>query len=976
MRRVAEARRRQLQSQGKTHLPTLVSHSVAQVVAHALMKKKEERFLTARSAREALLATQQRPPMLRPRLFDVFLCYRDGTEDEPIAHALYAALVQATAGPEAESLAVYAHKLTSTHAEVSTDALRSSGVFVPLLSAAAISSMEALGSGADDSEDRPLLEMGMALGLHEASDGQLPSLCPVLLEAAAELPCERLAQSASMATFSRLSELGLGSADDWTVQGTVSKMLEADPVQIPRSDALGPAVDRIVAMVTAQKTAFHAAQAEEEAASARSSASEDFSVVPTAAKPKPQPVCSGSSPCSPSRAPQAAAEPPSPGRTPTTSDAEPESAATTLASLDSSRDTARKRVPDSDAAARAARKAHKGLCYAAAVAYLEVDAVLRDVRRAIVLAECELIGKPLLKAAFNTLYRGASDANVLLVGLGDDTGSMALVIDTLDLLFLELRTLKQHAGVSVDRVGGGSELVLKFSPALHRAALLMRHDTQHDTVLQRAERDQLYRHFIPLLERERTGLRDPLLELLHGCRDRGKLARAARDAPAAVSAANIMLELVILLTPPSAPSFSAQEDTCADAERATEDLLRYLAFHAVPPADEKEADTAKRTAMRQQLLEVLRWAEGTESTSEITRTPRGWEGTPQRLIVRFPGLAKAMELLYDGERSAAVLKDAAKGGVMDVVLRHIKEKAGEGGARASPLSSEERSNVRTHAKALRFLRGDYYSTASRRQAFERLVARRRDDLRQIATLAAEAELPLGESEVKEARRAQQYMLERVQEWKPELGAETEPLAAAVQKLWAGERKDAALLGGMEPSGVGVQVMKHVMVLLEGEVAKAVEEHATKESAAMRAHDRLLRSIARVAAAPPTEQTYLDQTKCLQACTDLEETGVQLMGGVLAIFSGERDPSVVTRGMDRTDGALLRQILGYIGLGVEGMVGPGWEEHTLDLDSILSGGAAGGSGFGSSSSSGFSSGSGGSGGMNPFWSLVRSICSLA
>ena len=52
------------------------------------------------------------------------------------------------------------------------------------------------------------------------------------------------------------------------------------------------------------------------------------------------------------------------------------------------------------------------------------------------------------------------------------------------------------------------------------------------------------------------------------------------------------------------------------------------------------------------------------------------------------------------------------------------------------------------------------------------------------------------------------------------------------------------------------------------------------------------------------------------------------------------------------------------------------ERTLDLDSILSGGGAGGSGFGSSSSSGFSSGSGGSGGMNPFWSLVRSICSLA
>ena len=79
----------------------------------------------------------------------------------------------------------------------------------------------------------------------------------------------------------------------------------------------------------------------------------------------------------------------------------------------------------------------------------------------------------------------------------------------------------------------------------------------------------------------------------------------ARDAPAAVSAANIMLELVILLSPSSAPSFCAQEDTCADAERATEDLLKYLAFHAVPPAEEKEADTAKRTAMRQQLLEVL-----------------------------------------------------------------------------------------------------------------------------------------------------------------------------------------------------------------------------------------------------------------------------------------------------------------------------------------------------------------------------------
>jgi thiol-disulfide isomerase/thioredoxin len=89
----------------------------------------------------------------------------------------------------------------------------------------------------------------------------------------------------------------------------------------------------------------------------------------------------------------------------------------------------------------------------------------------------------------------------------------------------------------------------------------------------------------------------------------------------------------------------------------------------------------------------------------------------------------------------------------------------------------------------------------------------------------------------------------------------------------------------------------------------------------------------VACAPPgAEQSGLDQTKCLQACTDLEDTGVRLFDSVLAIFTGERDISVVGRGLDRTDQALANQILAYIALGIDQMTGQGWDD--LDIDTII------------------------------------------
>ena len=114
---------------------------------------------------------------------------------------------------------------------------------------------------------------------------------------------------------------------------------------------------------------------------------------------------------------------------------------------------------------------------------------------------------------------------------------------------------------------------------------------------------------------------------------------------------------------------------------------------------------------------------------------------------------------------------ASQGRAIEKVLEYAMEGTDE-------LSTEAKKSVRQHSKGLRFLRGDYYSTASRRQAFERLMARRRDELRNIAQLAAEAQLEQTDSEKKEAHRARKYMLERVQEWRPELGPALEQVCTA------------------------------------------------------------------------------------------------------------------------------------------------------------------------------------------------------
>ncbi len=656
-------------------------------------------------------------------------------------------------------------------------------------------------------------------------------------------------------------------------------------------------------------------------------------------------------------------------KSPATSDAtEPDCAASILQSLDSSRAEARKRVKDSHHEVRAARKVHRLLCISAAVAYKEKDAVLRDIKRATVLAECQRFGLAALKAAYNNLFRGARDASQLLVGL-DSPGEMALIVDTLDLLCVEtVGDLKQKDGANVDRVGGGSELVLRFAPALHRACLLMRHDTQHDTLLERAERNHLYNKFIPFLEREQTHLRNPVIHLLHGCREPATLAAAADDDPAAISAANILLELVNLLSPSGSPTYFPHDLICPPAAEAQ---LRFWQYLAILAAEEQSEELRqKREILRTQLLQdVLHWAEKVHATSgetsEIEITRSGWVATPARLNLQNPGLAKAVEMLWAGERSKDVLCGASQGGAIEKVLENVT---------TEELGEEAKDILRQHSKGLRFLRGDYFSVASQRQVFDQLVLRRRDVFINIAKLAAEAQLQQTDSEKKDARRAQEYMLESVRQWRSELGPELEQVVEALLKLWAGERNITVLSDGLPHEGIGALLLRHVLRITTTEVARAIEEDNVKAQTTLRQHDRLLRTIARIACSP-LEQAGMDQTKCLQACTDLEDSGVRLFDATLAIFTGERDPSVVCRGLDRTDQALARQILGYISQGSAQMTGPGWDG--LDVDTILAGrGGGSASSFGSGSEysggSGFGTGmgSGGGGERSEFWRVVE------
>ena len=290
--------------------------------------------------------------------------------------------------------------------------------------------------------------------------------------------------------------------------------------------------------------------------------------------------------------------------------------------------------------------------------------------------------------------------------------------------------------------------MLRFSPALHRACLLMRHDTQHDTLMERAERDHLYNKFIPLLERERTKLRDPLIQLLHGCREPETLAHSARDDPAATSTALILLELVQLLSPRSAPSYYSQELICPQKDEAQSQLMRYIAFLAAEAGTE-EARQRRDAARTQLMADVLVWAEKiyatSKETSEITITPSGWRATPTALTLANVELAKATGMLWAGERDKATLAAVSQRGAIDKILEYAlaataaAESSRSTGASISAAASVAGSEglrddakakdaaLKSHSKGLRFLRGDYYSIASRRQTFERLVARKRCD---------------------------------------------------------------------------------------------------------------------------------------------------------------------------------------------------------------------------------------------------------
>ena len=806
----ANAQRELLRLHGKTQLPGPVSSAIAGVVAHTLEKNKEERFLTARNCRDALLESQRRSGA---KLFDVYICYREDTADEPIAKALHSQLAAtAGVGPLQQQLAVYAHRVTSSHPLASADALQSCNIFVPLLSPESVAAMQALGSGPSDKLDRPLLEMTMALEMSRL--GHLNQICPVNLKGFSTdtLSSIQLAHCASKNTATQLSAL-LGTASDtanYTVHDTIAGILKHGGVRLDQPESLETVVATILKI--AEEYIVHAHVREESRIRAAQSADMHTSSVrqkpasgsaPAAASDASQ-LSAGEASCAltgtaggascaltgtrtpdsagrssgvdSASAPSCGLPVASPFKSPATSDAaEPECEADTLRSLNSSRTEARKRVQDRHDAVRAARKVHKRLCISAAIAYKEKDAVLRDVKRATVLAECQRFGLAALKAAYESLFRGARDASQLLSGLDDSPADMALVVDTLDMLCVQtVDALKQLDGATVDRVGGGSELVLRFAPALHRACLLMRHDTQHDTLLERAERNHLYNKFIPFLEREQPHLRDPLVHLLHGCREPATLASAAREDPAASSAANILLELVKLLSLPGAPTYFPQDLICPAAEEAQLRFVQYLAFLA---AEEQSAELRhKRDAARTQLLEdVLQWAEKVHATSgetsEIEISPSGWTRTPARLNLRFPGLSKAVELLWAGERSKDVLCAVSQGGAIEKVLEHVLPD--DVASTAAELSTEVKDTLRQHSKGLRFLRGDYYSVASQRQAFEQLVLRRRDVFISIAKLAAEAEMQQTDSEKKEARRAQQYVLDRVREWRSELGAELE-----------------------------------------------------------------------------------------------------------------------------------------------------------------------------------------------------------
>ena len=214
----------------------------------------------------------------------------------------------------------------------------------------------------------------------------------------------------------------------------------------------------------------------------------------------------------------------------------------------------------------------------------------------------------------------------------------------------------------------------------------------------------------------------------------------------------------------------------------------------------------------------------------------------------------------------------------------------------------------------------------------------------------------------ELRRAQEYLGKQILSWQRLFGLpDAELLVRATKKLWAGERSLVALTTamGMAHGGVSARVMEHVLRLVTTDVAAAEQKAIAAENAALRKHERLLRVVALVAVQPPGEETSADQGKVMQMLADLEDPeageylhatcsctmpclrcrrlisplslmitgGHRILDSVLMIFCGEYTQggaSMITRGLDPLDAALVRRILQYMDVGLDAMQSdPDW-----------------------------------------------------
>ena len=213
-------------------------------------------------------------------------------------------------------------------------------------------------------------------------------------------------------------------SDDYTVQETVANILSHDSVYV--DPEVGQYETAVATILSVAENMIHHAAVREEGRLNQKQRRESGEFVTSTVRRKPPgggaAAAGGAAPavCVPAVAPACALPsggPPSADsdngsrasqgltrgeqglgvtltHSPTTSDVDLADGDTgTLRSLDMSRNSARKQVKDGDASVRAARKAHGGLCVSAAIAYLEKDVVIKDVKQAVVLAECEKLGR-------------------------------------------------------------------------------------------------------------------------------------------------------------------------------------------------------------------------------------------------------------------------------------------------------------------------------------------------------------------------------------------------------------------------------------------------------------------------------------------------------------------------------------------------------------------------------------------------------